>query len=67
VTSFRERRFGRLQQAHAAQRRTHTFFQDPHETEDMVQARIRAKIASGQASPSDRFVIFFWRDPGGDE
>jgi hypothetical protein len=43
------------------------FFPDPHETEDVVQARIRAKIASGQASPGDRFVIFFWRDPGGDE
>jgi hypothetical protein len=54
VTSFRERRFCTLQQAHAAQRRTHTFFQG-------------AKIASGQASPGDRFVIFFWRDPGGDE
>ena len=62
-----ERRFCRVQQAHTTERRTHTFFRDPHETQDVVRARIRAKIASGQASPSDRFVTFYWRTPEGDE
>jgi predicted DNA-binding WGR domain protein len=62
-----ERRFGRVQQAHTAQRRTHTFFRDPHETQEAVQARIRAKIARGDASPGDRFITFFWRAPEGEE
>jgi hypothetical protein len=62
-----ERRVCRVERAHVAERRTHTFFRDPHETADVVQARIRAKIASGQASPSDRFVTFFWRAPEGEE
>jgi hypothetical protein len=26
-----------------------------------------AKIASGQASPNDRFVTFFWHAPKGEE
>jgi hypothetical protein len=62
-----ERRVGRVELARNDQRRTHTFFQDPDETLEVVDARINAKIASGQASPSDRFVVFFWRDPEGDE
>jgi hypothetical protein len=62
-----ERRVCRVERAHTAARRTHTFFRDPHETQDVVRARIRAKIASGQASPSDRFVTFFWRAPEGGE
>ena len=61
-----DRRVCRVEGAHAAQRRTHIFFRDPHETDDVVQARIRAEIASGQASPSDRFVMFFWRAPEGE-
>ena len=62
-----ERRFGRVQQAHTAQRRIHTFFRNPGETQEAVQARIRAKIARGDASPGDRFVTFYWRDPEGEE
>jgi hypothetical protein len=31
-----------------------------NEPDDAVQARIRAKIASGEASPSDRFATFTW-------
>jgi hypothetical protein len=61
-----DRRVCRVERAHTAQRRTHIFFRDTHETPDVVQARIRAKIASGQASPSDRFVTFFWRAPEDD-
>ena len=34
------------------------------ETYDMVEAR--ARIASGEASPNDRFVTFTWRRPEGE-
>jgi hypothetical protein len=33
------------------------------ETHDMVQARMRAKIGSGEASEDDRFVTFAWPEP----
>jgi len=39
----------------------------PGETQEAVQARIRAKVARGDASPDDRFVTFFWKSPDGDE
>jgi hypothetical protein len=45
----------------------HFFWRDEDETQDMVRARIRAKIASGAASPNDQFVTFFWRDPADGE
>ena len=47
--------------------RLHYFWGHLHETDDMVQARIRAKIASGEASETDEFVIFSWRRPEDDE
>jgi hypothetical protein len=31
-----------------------------------VRARIRAAIASGEASPNDRFVTFTWTRPEGE-
>jgi hypothetical protein len=49
-----------VERLRAVPRRTHTFFGDPNETDEVVQARINAKIASGQASPGDRFVTFHW-------
>jgi hypothetical protein len=55
-----DRRFCRVERIRAVPRRTHTFFGDPNESDEVVQARIRAKIASGQASPGDRFVTFHW-------
>jgi hypothetical protein len=61
------RRIRHAERARAAERRTHTFFRDPGETQETVDARIREKIASGEASPSDRFVTFFWRDPEDDD
>jgi hypothetical protein len=67
MMSSKLRRIGRVELARVAERRTHTFFRDPGETQEMVQARIREKIASGEASPSDRFVTFFWRAPEGEE
>ena len=57
----------RTEQVRASGRRTHTFFRNPGETDEMVQARIRAQIARGDASPHDRFVIFCWKSPEGDE
>jgi hypothetical protein len=44
----------------APERRTHTFFWALNETRAAVDARIRAKIASGEASPNDRFITFTW-------
>ena len=61
------RQVGRAEQVRASELRTHTFFQNPGETDEMMEAQIRDKIARGDASPHDRFVIFFWRSPEGDE
>ena len=52
----------RAEQVRASERRIHTFFRNPGETQEMVQAQMREKIASGEASPHDRFVTFFWKD-----
>jgi len=61
------RQVDRAEQVRASGRRTHTFFRNPGETDEMAQAQIRAKIARGDASPHDRFVIFSWKSPEGDE
>jgi hypothetical protein len=61
-----ERRARCLERIRAAQCRTHYLWQDMDETDDQVEARIRAMIASGEASPNDRFVTFCWRSPEGD-
>jgi hypothetical protein len=40
------------------------------ETREMVQARIRVRIGSGEASENDRFITFSWRrseDDGPDD
>jgi hypothetical protein len=39
------------------------FWWEQDETREMLQARIRASIASGEAAENDRFVIFSWRRP----
>ena len=39
------------------------FWWEEDETREMVQARIRAEIASGEAAKNDRFIIFTWRRP----
>jgi hypothetical protein len=61
------RQVARAEQVGASERRTHTFFRNPGETQEAVRAQIRAKIARGDASPHDRFVTFFWKSPEGDE
>jgi hypothetical protein len=42
------------------------FFWWGDEPYEAVQARIRASIASGEASPHDRFVTFSWRRDEGE-
>ena len=61
MISSLERRVCRVERAGASERRTHFVWRDTDETADVVQARIRATIASGEASPRDRFVTFSWR------
>jgi hypothetical protein len=46
------RQVARAEQVRASERRTHTFFRNPGETQEVVQAQIRAKIARGDASPA---------------
>jgi hypothetical protein len=55
-----------LERVRAGQFRTHFLWQETDEPCDLVNARIRAMIASGEASPNDRFVTFSWRPPAGD-
>jgi hypothetical protein len=61
-----ERRVGCVERVLAARRRTHYLWQDMDETDEALQARIRARIASGAAGPNDQFVTFRWRSPAGD-
>jgi hypothetical protein len=58
-----ERRVSSMERVLAARRRTHHLWQGWDETYEAVQARIRAKIASGEAGPDDRFITFRWRSP----
>jgi hypothetical protein len=60
------RKADRIAKARAPKPRMRFFWWELDETHDMVQARIRASIASGEASESDRFVTFSWRRPEGD-
>jgi hypothetical protein len=55
------RRLDRLERIYAVESRTHYFWWDLDETHDMVQARIRAMIASGEANQHDQFVTFRWK------
>jgi len=57
------RKADRIAKARAPNPQMHFFWWELDETRDMVQARIRASIASGRASENDRFVTFSWRRP----
>ena len=64
------RKAERIAKVRVPKPRMHFFWWDWGETRAMVRARIRAKIASGEARPKDRFVIFTWtreEGDGGDE
>jgi hypothetical protein len=60
------RKADRMAKDRAPKPRMHFFWWEEDETRDMVRARIRAKIAGGEASENDRFVTFSWRRPEGD-
>ncbi len=57
------RKADRVAKERAPKPRMHFFWWEQNETKDEVQARIRAKIASGKAKKSDKFVIFTWCRP----
>jgi hypothetical protein len=59
------RRVSSIERIVVARRRTHYLWQHEDESDAAVQARIDAKIASGEAGPNDQFVIFRWRSPAG--
>jgi hypothetical protein len=48
--------------------RTHILWWELDEPRDIVRTRIRAMIASGEASRNDRFIVLSWtRDDDGPE
>jgi hypothetical protein len=53
-----QRRISGMERILTGFRQTHYLFRGLDETHEDVQARIRAKIASGEAGPKDQFVIF---------
>jgi hypothetical protein len=55
------RELARVAKTGAVEARLHYLWWDLDETHDMVQARIRAMIASGEASENDEFVTFRWK------
>jgi hypothetical protein len=57
------RKAERLAKERAPKPRTHFFWWDLDETEEMVRARMRAKIASGEASENDCLVMVTWQRP----
>ncbi len=58
------RQVARLENLAAGQVRTHYLFQEPDETVEQLQARIRALRASGEVSRGDRIVTLSWLPPG---
>jgi hypothetical protein len=61
------RRVSRVERHCSAPRQTRFIWQDSDEGEDVIQARKRDMVASGFASPSDRFVRIGWRSPNPDK
>ena len=57
------RRLLRIERHCSGPRRTRFIWQDEGEGEDVVEARKRDMIASGQARPTDRFITARWHAP----
>jgi hypothetical protein len=57
------RRVSCMERILVAHRRDHYLWQDENETDEALRARIRARVASGEAGPNDRFITFRWRSP----
>jgi hypothetical protein len=60
------RKARRIAKALVPKRRDRYFWWEQDEPREAVRARIRAAIASGEASPHDRFVTFTWKRPEGE-
>jgi hypothetical protein len=60
------RKADRVAKDRAPKPEMHYFWWDLDEPHEAVQARIRAKIASGRASETDCFVTFTWTRPEGE-
>jgi hypothetical protein len=60
------RKADRIAKDRAPKPRMHIFWWEQNETHAQVEARIRAKIASGEASETDQFVTFTWTRPEGE-
>jgi hypothetical protein len=60
------RKAGRIAKTRAPKPRDRYFWWEQDEPREAVRARIRAAIASGEASPHDRFVTFTWTRPKGE-
>jgi hypothetical protein len=50
---------------YTAERHPRILWKETNETADQVNARIRAMIASGKASPNDRFYAVGWPPAAG--
>jgi hypothetical protein len=55
-----DRRLDRLERVFAAQARVRFVWQGEDETREQVEAKMRAMVANGEASPRDRLVIYRW-------
>jgi hypothetical protein len=55
-----DRRLDRLEKACAAPARIRFVWQGENETQEQVEAKMRAMIANGEASPRDRLIIYKW-------
>jgi hypothetical protein len=60
------RKAHRIAEYRAPKPRMHFLWCEQDEPRDAVRARIRAMIASGEASPNDRLVTFTWTRPEGE-
>ena len=61
------RRVSRVEQRCSVPRQTRFIWLDSNEGKDVIEARKREMIASGFASPIDRFVTVGWRSPKQDK
>jgi hypothetical protein len=61
------RKADRIAKERAPKRRTRYFWWGQDEPREAVRARIRAAIASGEASRDDCFVICTWTRPEGED
>jgi hypothetical protein len=55
------RRVFRVERRCSVPPRTHFIWREPHEGQEVIEARKREMIRSGQASPIDRFITAEWR------